>query len=118
MHGTEIFGPVLSLHEVDSVEAALEMVNSGTYGNAASIATSSGEPPAGSAVRPKSATSEATLERRRRWRFSRSAARGRASSETCMDRAATLSGFSLKKRIWWNAWNNDYFDDRYRHNGK
>jgi len=40
---TEIFGPVLSLHEVDSVEAALEMVNSGTYGNAASIFTSSGE---------------------------------------------------------------------------
>ncbi|MCS7023723.1 MAG: CoA-acylating methylmalonate-semialdehyde dehydrogenase [Bryobacteraceae bacterium] len=40
---TEIFGPVLSLHRVDSIEAALEMVNSGAYGNAASVFTTSGE---------------------------------------------------------------------------
>jgi malonate-semialdehyde dehydrogenase (acetylating)/methylmalonate-semialdehyde dehydrogenase len=39
---TEIFGPVLSLMHVDSVEAAIELVNSGQYGNQASLFTSSG----------------------------------------------------------------------------
>lgn len=40
---TEIFGPVLSLHEVETVEAALELVNSGAYGNMACLFTSSGD---------------------------------------------------------------------------
>ena len=40
---TEIFGPVLSLMRVDTVEAAIRLVNSGTYGNQASLFTSSGE---------------------------------------------------------------------------
>ena len=39
---TEIFGPVLSLMHVDSIEAAIELVNSGQYGNQASLFTSSG----------------------------------------------------------------------------
>ena len=39
---TEIFGPVLSLMHVDSVEQAIELVNSGQYGNQASLFTSSG----------------------------------------------------------------------------
>jgi len=39
---TEIFGPVLSLMHVDSVEAAIELVNSGRYGNQASLFTSNG----------------------------------------------------------------------------
>jgi malonate-semialdehyde dehydrogenase (acetylating)/methylmalonate-semialdehyde dehydrogenase len=39
---TEIFGPVLSLMHVDSVEAAIDLVNSGPYGNQASLFTSSG----------------------------------------------------------------------------
>ena len=39
---TEIFGPVLSLMHVDTVEAAIELVNSGQYGNQASLFTSSG----------------------------------------------------------------------------
>ena len=40
--GTEVFGPVLSLLHVNTVEEAIELVNSGTYGNQASLFTSSG----------------------------------------------------------------------------
>jgi malonate-semialdehyde dehydrogenase (acetylating)/methylmalonate-semialdehyde dehydrogenase len=39
---TEIFGPVLSLHHVSSLEEAVAMVNEGVYGNQASLFTSSG----------------------------------------------------------------------------
>ncbi len=39
---TEIFGPVLSLMHVNSVDEAIELVNSGMYGNQASLFTSSG----------------------------------------------------------------------------
>ena len=39
---TEIFGPVLSLLQVETVEQAIELVNSGRYGNQASLFTSSG----------------------------------------------------------------------------
>ena len=40
--GTEIFGPVLSLMHVNTIEEALTLVNSGQYGNQASLFTSSG----------------------------------------------------------------------------
>jgi malonate-semialdehyde dehydrogenase (acetylating) / methylmalonate-semialdehyde dehydrogenase len=40
---TEIFGPVLSLIHVDTVDEAIELVNRGVYGNQASLFTSSGE---------------------------------------------------------------------------
>jgi malonate-semialdehyde dehydrogenase (acetylating) / methylmalonate-semialdehyde dehydrogenase len=39
---TEIFGPVLSLMHVNTVDDALELVNNGAYGNQASLFTSSG----------------------------------------------------------------------------
>ncbi len=39
---TEVFGPVLSLMHVNTLEEALELVNGGQYGNQASIFTSSG----------------------------------------------------------------------------
>ena len=39
---TEIFGPVLSLMHVTTVDEAIELVNSGQYGNQASLFTSSG----------------------------------------------------------------------------
>lgn len=39
---TEIFGPVLSLTHVHTLEEALELVNAGVYGNQASIFTASG----------------------------------------------------------------------------
>ena len=39
---TEIFGPVLSLMHVNDIDEALELVNSGAYGNQASLFTSSG----------------------------------------------------------------------------
>ena len=39
---TEIFGPVLSIHRVDDIDAAINVVNSGRYGNQASLFTSSG----------------------------------------------------------------------------
>lgn len=39
---TEIFGPVLGLIHVDTVEDAIQLVNSGSYGNQASLFTSSG----------------------------------------------------------------------------
>jgi malonate-semialdehyde dehydrogenase (acetylating)/methylmalonate-semialdehyde dehydrogenase len=39
---TEIFGPVLSLMHVNTVDEAIELVNSGEYGNQASLFTSSG----------------------------------------------------------------------------
>ncbi len=39
---TEIFGPVLSLMHVNTIEDAIQLVNSGAYGNQASLFTSSG----------------------------------------------------------------------------
>ena len=39
---TEIFGPVLSVHHVDHIDAAIALVNSGQYGNQACLFTSSG----------------------------------------------------------------------------
>lgn len=39
---TEIFGPVLGLMEAESIEQAIEWVNSGQYGNMACLFTSSG----------------------------------------------------------------------------
>jgi malonate-semialdehyde dehydrogenase (acetylating)/methylmalonate-semialdehyde dehydrogenase len=39
---TEIFGPVLSLMHVNTVHEAIDLVNSGQYGNQASLFTSSG----------------------------------------------------------------------------
>ena len=39
---TEIFGPVLGLMHVDTIEDAIELVNSGDYSNMASLFTSSG----------------------------------------------------------------------------
>jgi malonate-semialdehyde dehydrogenase (acetylating)/methylmalonate-semialdehyde dehydrogenase len=39
---TEIFGPVLGLMQVESVEEAIALVNSGEYGNSACVFTSSG----------------------------------------------------------------------------
>ncbi len=40
--GTEIFGPVMSLIHMDSVDQAIGFVNSGKYGNSACLFTSSG----------------------------------------------------------------------------
>lgn len=42
LHTTEIFGPVLSLMHVESLEDAINLVNKGKYGNAACIFTQSG----------------------------------------------------------------------------
>lgn len=39
---TEIFGPVLSLMHVNNIDDAIQLVNSGQYGNQASLFTSSG----------------------------------------------------------------------------
>jgi malonate-semialdehyde dehydrogenase (acetylating)/methylmalonate-semialdehyde dehydrogenase len=39
---TEIFGPVLSMHHVETIDEAIALVNSGTYGNQACLFTSSG----------------------------------------------------------------------------
>ena len=39
----ELFGPLLALHEVPDLDAALEFVNGSRYGNAGSIFTQSGE---------------------------------------------------------------------------
>jgi malonate-semialdehyde dehydrogenase (acetylating)/methylmalonate-semialdehyde dehydrogenase len=39
---TEIFGPVLSMHRVETIDQALEVVNTGDYGNMACVFTSSG----------------------------------------------------------------------------
>jgi malonate-semialdehyde dehydrogenase (acetylating)/methylmalonate-semialdehyde dehydrogenase len=39
---TEIFGPVLSVHHVESVDDAIALVNSGSYGNQACLFTTSG----------------------------------------------------------------------------
>jgi malonate-semialdehyde dehydrogenase (acetylating)/methylmalonate-semialdehyde dehydrogenase len=40
--GTEIFGPVLSLHHVEDIDQAIALVNSGRYGNQACLFTSNG----------------------------------------------------------------------------
>jgi len=39
---TEIFGPVLSLMHVNSIDEAIQLINSGQYGNQASLFTTSG----------------------------------------------------------------------------
>jgi malonate-semialdehyde dehydrogenase (acetylating)/methylmalonate-semialdehyde dehydrogenase len=39
---TEIFGPVLSMHHVDTIDEAIALVNSGEYGNQACLFTSNG----------------------------------------------------------------------------
>lgn len=39
---TEIFGPVLSLHQARDIDEAIALVNSGTYGNQACLFTTSG----------------------------------------------------------------------------
>ena len=39
---TEIFGPVLTLDHVESIDEAIHLVNSGEYGNMACLFTSSG----------------------------------------------------------------------------
>ncbi len=39
---TEVFGPVLGMMHVDTVEEAIQLVNSGEYGNMACVFTSSG----------------------------------------------------------------------------
>lgn len=39
---TEIFGPVMTMIEAENLEAAIEIVNSGSYGNMACLFTSSG----------------------------------------------------------------------------
>ena len=39
---TEIFGPVLSMMHVETIEEAIELANSHAYGNQASLFTSSG----------------------------------------------------------------------------
>jgi malonate-semialdehyde dehydrogenase (acetylating)/methylmalonate-semialdehyde dehydrogenase len=39
---TEIFGPVLSLMHVNTIDEAIELTNSGIYGNQASLFTTSG----------------------------------------------------------------------------
>jgi malonate-semialdehyde dehydrogenase (acetylating)/methylmalonate-semialdehyde dehydrogenase len=39
---TEIFGPVLSMHHVGSIDEAINLVNSGSYGNQACLFTTSG----------------------------------------------------------------------------
>ena len=39
---TEIFGPVMSLIHLDSIDQAIDLVNSGNYGNMACLFTSSG----------------------------------------------------------------------------
>jgi malonate-semialdehyde dehydrogenase (acetylating)/methylmalonate-semialdehyde dehydrogenase len=39
---TEIFGPVLSVHHVADIDAAIRLVNSGAYGNQACLFTTSG----------------------------------------------------------------------------
>jgi malonate-semialdehyde dehydrogenase (acetylating) / methylmalonate-semialdehyde dehydrogenase len=40
--GTEIFGPVLSMHHVNEIDEAIALVNSGRYGNQACLFTSNG----------------------------------------------------------------------------
>ncbi|HEV7382511.1 MAG TPA: aldehyde dehydrogenase family protein, partial [Dyadobacter sp.] len=39
---TEIFGPVLSLVHINTIEEAIQFINSGRYGNMACVFTSSG----------------------------------------------------------------------------
>ena len=40
--GTEIFGPVLAMHHVETIDEAIALVNTGTYGNQACLFTTSG----------------------------------------------------------------------------
>ena len=55
---TEIFGPVLSVHHVETLDEAIALVNAGAYGNQACLFTIERcEREESSATRRKSATS-------------------------------------------------------------
>ena len=51
----EIFGPVLSVVRVDTVDEAIALVNANPYGNGTAIFTSSGEAARGSSAASTSA---------------------------------------------------------------
>jgi malonate-semialdehyde dehydrogenase (acetylating) / methylmalonate-semialdehyde dehydrogenase len=94
----EIFGPVLSVVRVNSLEEAVEFTNGSPFGNACSIYTENG-----SAVRYCARTSRracwaSTSGWRRRWRSSRSTASRTPSTATCTPPARTASASSPRTR--------------------
>ena len=56
----EIFGPVLSMLHVDTLDDAITLIENQRYGNAASIFTQTARPPVSSATAPPPATSAST----------------------------------------------------------
>ena len=97
---TEVFGPVLGLMRVETVEDAIALVNSGEYGNMACIFTAAARPRASSATRRRPATSASTSASPRPWPSSRSAGGAAASSARCTPRASTRSSSSRRPRSW------------------
>jgi hypothetical protein len=63
----EIFGPVLCIVRVGSLEAAMQLINDHEYGNGTCIFTRDGEAARCSATRSKSAWSASTCRCRCRW---------------------------------------------------
>ena len=95
---TEIFGPVLSLHHVDDIDAAISLVNSGAYGNQACVFTSSGASARKFRHEAEVGNIGINIAVAAPMAFFPSAAPARAFSATCTGKAAMPSNFSLRKK--------------------
>ena len=100
---TEIFGPVLGLMHVETVDDAIALVNSGDTATWPACSPAAARRRANSATRPRPATSASTSASPRRWPSSPSAAGRIASSARCTARESTRSSSSRRPRSWSNA---------------
>jgi len=87
---TEIFGPVLGLIHVETIDDAIELINSGSYGNMACLFTSSGASARKFRMKQKSETSALTSVSPAPMAFFPSAAGKIVSSETSTVRVGML----------------------------
>jgi hypothetical protein len=100
---TEIFGPVLSLMHVNTIDDAIALTNSHVYGNQASLFTSSGAAARKFRYEADAGILASILVWRPRWRSSRSRAGRSHSLATCTGRAWMRLSSSPRRRWWWSA---------------
>jgi hypothetical protein len=94
---------VLSMHHVEDMDRAIELVNSGRYGNQACLFTSNGASARKFRYDAEVGNVGIDVGWRRRWHFSRSAGLGRASTAICTGKGGTRSSSSRSRRWWWRG---------------
>ncbi len=95
---TEVFGPVMGMLRVNTVEDAIELINSGKYGNAACVFTSSGAAARKFRYEVQAGNIGINIGVPRRWLSSPSVGGRTASSARCTARANTLSNSSPRPK--------------------